>query len=183
MDTDSQKVFFAAEKPATSHCHSLAKRSLLGAEMQMNRIWEPAVKSEDNPTLQYEVKLIEIHFYFVALRNLYRYLNKIVTDPVYADLAPDLEILNENWFKHYSKGRETFEHIDQRFPEERHENKIIEIEENGARRKVHYGVSFKDGLFTHSDESWDITKITFLKFKEDVAQFMKDIVELSERKL
>ncbi len=116
MDTDTQKILFSAEKPATSHCFSLSKRSLLAAEIQMERIWGPIVKSVDHPLLPYEIKLIDIHFYFVALRNLYRYLNKIMSDPVYSHLKADLEILNDKWFRHYSKGREAFEHIDQRFP-------------------------------------------------------------------
>ena len=183
MDTDAQNVFFAAERPASSHCFSLAKRSLLEIEMQINRIWEPAVEAGDNPQLPYDVKLIEIHFYFIAIRNLYRYLNKIISDPVYSDLEEQLEVLNETWFKHYSKGREAFEHIDQRFPGEKHDEKIVEIEENGARRKVHYGLSMKRGTFTHSDESLDITKDTFLKFKEDVARMIQNIVDSSNKKL
>lgn len=179
MDTDTQKVLFSAEKPATSHCFSLAKRSLLAAEIQMERIWGPVIKSADNPLLPYEIKLIDIHFFFIALRNLYRYLNKIMSDLVYSHLKADLEILNDKWFRHYSKGREAFEHIDQRFPGERHQDRIIEIEEKGARRKVHYGLSMKDGVFTHSDESWDISKKSFVVFKDNVAQFMQKIVESS----
>jgi len=179
MDKDTQRVSFSAEKPATSHCFSLAKRSLLAAEMQMERIWRPVIKSVDNPSLPYEIILIDIHFYFVALRNLYRYLNKIMSDPVYSHLKADLEILNDKWFRHYSKGREAFEHIDQKFHGEKHEDKIVEIEEKGARRKVHYGLSMKHGVFTHSDESWDISKKSFAEFKDSVAQFIQKIVESS----
>ena len=183
MDTDTQKVLFSAEKPATSRSFSLSKRSLLAAEIQMERIWGPIVKSVNHPLLPYEIRLIDIHFYFVALRNLYRYLNKIMSDPVYSHLKVDLEILNDKWFRHYSKGREAFEHIDQRFPGEPHEERIIEIEEKGARRKVHYGLSMKDGVFTHSDESWDISKKSFAVFKDSVAQFIQKIVEYSNKKL
>lgn len=182
MDTDTQKLLFSAEKPATSHCFSLAKRSLLAAEIQMERIWGPVIKSVDNPLLPYEIKLIDIHFYFVALRNLYRYLNKIMSDPAYSHLKADLEILNNKWFRHYSKGREVFEHIDQKFPGEKHQDKIVEIEEKGARRKVHYGLSMKDGVFTHSDESWDISKKSFAEFKDNVAQFIQKIVESSNKR-
>lgn len=183
MDTESQKIFSAAEKPASAHCFSLAKRSLLAMEMQMDRIWSPAVNSEDDPQLPYEVKLVDIHFYFIAVRNLYRHLNKVISDPTFSDLENRLDVLNEAWFKHYSKGREAFEHIDQRFQAETHEDKLIAIEENGVFRKVHYGLSMKKGLFTHSNESWDITKPTFFKFKDDVTKFIQDIVESSNRKL
>jgi len=149
----------------------------------MERICGQVIKSEDNPLLPYEIKLIDIHFYFVALRNLYRYLNKIISDPVYLHLEADLEILNDKWFRHYSKGREAFEHIDQKFPGEKHEDKIVEIEEKGARRKVHYGLSMKNGMFTHSDESWDISKKSFEVFKDNVAQLIQKIVESSNKKL
>lgn len=145
----------------------------------MERIWGPAAKSVDNPLLPYEIKLIDIHFYFVALRNLYRYLNKIVSDPVYSHLKADLEILNDKWFRHYSKGREAFEHIDQRFHGEQYEDRIIAVEDKGARRKVHYGLSMKDSVFTHSDESWDISKESFAVFKDSVTQFIQKIVESS----
>lgn len=183
MDTESQSVLFAAERPASSHCFSLAKRSLLAIEIQIDRIWSPAIDAGENPLLPYEVKLIDVHFYFVAIRNLYRYLNKIISDPVYSELEPQLDVLNEKWFKHYSKGREAFEHIDQRFPNEKHEEKLVEIEENGARRKVHFGLSMKNGLFTHSNESWDISIPTFTKLKEDVTNFIQSIVESSNKKL
>jgi hypothetical protein len=106
-----------------------------------------------------------------------------MSDPAYSHLKADLEILNNKWFRHYSKGREAFEHIDQKFPGEKHEDKIVEIEEKGARRKVHYGLSMKDGVFTHSDESWDISKKSFAEFKDSVAQLIQKIVESSNIKL
>jgi hypothetical protein len=52
-------------------------------------------------------------------------------------LQPDLEKLNDKWFRHYSKGREAFEHIDQ-WPLGRiHQAKIEQVEEGEAKRNIH----------------------------------------------
>jgi len=102
-----------------------------------------------------------------------------VSDPIYTHLKPELEDLNQKWFKHYAQGREAFEHIDQRFPGEKHEGKIVEIEEKGARRKIHYGLSMKKGLFTHSDKSWDISAASFEEIKASVRHLIGQIVDSS----
>jgi len=41
----------------------------------------------------------------------------------------------------------------------------------------------KRGVFTHSDKSWDISKKSFVVFKDSVAQFIQKIVESSNKKL
>jgi len=181
MNQDSQKIFFTAKNAATSCCFSLAERSLLAAEIQIARIWNQQVTVEDDLILPQEVKLIDIHFYFVALRNLYRHLKKVVSDPVFSHLDSELEALNQKWFKHYAKGREAFEHIDQRLPGGKHEKRIVEIEENGIRRRVHYGFSMKRGIFSHSDESWDIGMNSFTELKTSVLRLIKNIVDSSNK--
>ena len=178
MDEESNKVFITASNAATSHCFTLAKRSLLAAEIQINRIWEKSVNSKDNPSLPFEIKLIDIHFYFIALRNLYRHLEKVISDPAYEHLKPELEKLNAKWFKHYGHGREAFEHIDQRLPGEKYEERIVEITENEASRKVHYGVSMKEGMFKHSNESWDISLDFFKEIKEGVTDLIALVVDV-----
>jgi hypothetical protein len=179
MDKDCQRLFFGSKRPATTHCFDFARRSLRGAEIQIRRIWDRPGMSAEDPQFIAAVQdaLIDVHFYFIGLRNLYRFLHKIVQDPLFVHLEPELQVLNNTWFKHYAKGREAFEHIDQRLPGERHEDQLVEITENGASRKVHYGLSMRSGVFTHSDLTFDISKETFQRLREDVIAFLAKIVE------
>lgn len=179
MDKDCQRLLFGSKRPATSHCFDFARRSLRAAEIQIERIWDRPGVSADDPRFIAAVQdtLIDVHFYFISLRNLYRFLHKVVQDPVFVNLEPELQILNNTWFKHYAKGREAFEHIDQRLPGEKHEGQLIEITENGTSRKVHYGLSMRRGEFTHSDLTFDITKETFHRLRADVIAFLAKIVE------
>lgn len=179
MDKDSQRIFFCSERPATSECFDLALRSLRAAEIQVERIWDRSSLSADDPMFIAAVQdaLIDVHFYFIGLRNTYRFLHKVVQDPVFVHLEPELTVLNNTWFKHYAKGREAFEHIDQRLPGERHEDQVIETVENGASRKVLYGLRMRSGVFMHSDLTFDISKETFVRLQADIIVFLAKIVE------
>lgn len=179
MNSDYRYLVFGCQRPATAHCFDLARRSLRAAEVQVGRIWSRPGVSAENPQYVDAVHdvLIDVHFYFIALRNLYRFLYKAVQDPMLVHLEPGLQVLNDVWFKHYAKGREAFEHIDQRLPGEKHENKLLEISENGASRKVHYGLSMRSGTFLHSDLSFDISQEAFSRLQADVKQFLAMMVE------
>ena len=179
---DIQRVFFSSKRGATSHCFDFVGRSLRAAELQLNRIWDRPVVSGDTTvvTAAFQDILIDVHFYFISLRNVYRFLKKIVADPKFKHLEPKLENLNKNWFKHYSKGREAFEHIDERLSGEKNESNIVEIEEGGAKRKINYGLRLREGLFLHSDLRWDITKATFAQISSDVQAFLQQIVDNCE---
>jgi hypothetical protein len=119
--------------------------------------------------------LIDIHFYFISLRRLYGYLKKIVDDPGFAHLAHRLEALNTRWFKHYAVGREAFEHIDQRLPGEKHDHLLVEIDENGAKRRIQYGLRMSQGLFFHSDQSWDISAGGFDEIRRETTALLLDL--------
>lgn len=96
---------------------------------------------------------------------------------MFAHLQPELQNLNDAWFKHYAKGREAFEHIDQRLPGEKHEKQLVEVTEGGASRKIHYGLSMRRGVFEHSNLSFDISKQTFERLRADVNAFLAKVVE------
>jgi hypothetical protein len=179
MDKDSQRLFFGSKKPATSHCFDFARRSLRAAEIQMERIWSRPGLPADHPQFVPAVHdvLIDVHFYFIALRNLYRFLARIVEDPMFAHLEAELRALNDVWFKHYAKGREAFEHIDQRLPGEKHEKNLVEVTDGGSPRKIHYGLSMRRGVFEHSDLTFDISKQAFERLRSDVSGFLTKVIE------
>lgn len=171
---DESAVMFASRNSSTSTCFGLAQRSLKAAEIQINRVWDVTViQPNQQLSMKYrqelnEVALIELHFFFVSMRNIYRYLHRVIKDPTFTDLAAELEVLNNAFFKHYSSGRVAFEHIDQRLQGQPNEKMIVETEENGARRKILYSLRWREGLFLHSDQQWDISREKFASMKEDV---------------
>lgn len=179
MDRDSQRIFFSSTQPATAHCFDFSRRSLRAAEIQVNRIWSHPQSATDDQDFFATIQdiLTDVHFYFIALRNLYRHLEKVVKDPIFTHLKPELDALNERWFKNYAKGRESFEHIDQRLPEEKHSSKLVEVTENGASRKVHYGISMQNAVFTHSDLTLDISIENFQCLKENVNALIAKILD------
>lgn len=176
-----QSVYFSSKRPATSHCYDFAKRSLLAAEVQIDRVWANSCTPSDpiDSGQIYHRILIDLHFYFISLNNVYRYLNKVISDPTFTHLRLTLDSLNEKWFKHYSSGRDAFEHIDQRLPGEKHQDRIVEIEENGARRKIYYALRLRKGQFAHSEKEWDISIAAFSQIKTDVEQLLAGIVNAS----
>ncbi|EXF96298.1 hypothetical protein HK44_020820 [Pseudomonas fluorescens HK44] len=181
-DDEILKVMTASRSGATVHCVDFAFRSLRAAETQVWRIWNreipPSQQDVEVTNKYYQDILIDIHFYFISLRNVYRYLAKSVDDPAFDAFRPELAELKDRWFSHYAKGREAFEHIDQRLPGQKHESQIVEIvDNNGGRRKIHYAFWPKKGLFAHSDGEWDITSATFDRISADVKSLLSRIVE------
>jgi hypothetical protein len=92
-------------------------------------------------------------------------------------LEAELQVLNDAWFKHYAKGREAFEHIDQRLPGEKQEKQLVEVTNGGSSRKIHYGLSMRRSVFEHSNLTFDISTETFERLRSDVNGFLAKIIE------
>ena len=183
---NTERVLAASSNPkVTATAFDLAYRYLQAAENQIDRIWAPTVKTDDKkiPGAIQQERLVEVHFYFIALRDVYRFLDTIVKDEAFQDecLRKELDCLYNNWFKGFKKGRDTFEHIDDRLRGDH--GGIKEIEENGAKRCVHFGISFKRGTFSHSDWEVDITKPTFEQIKTDVEKLLGHVVDCAANRL
>ena len=176
---DRETVMAASKRGATPFAFDLAHRALRAAEIQLQRIWSRPVVA-GTPSVVVDAMqdvLVDVHFYFVALRNIHRFLFKVVKDPAFTHLQPEFDALNQKWLTHYSKGREAFEHIDQRLPGEKFEHVLVELEDGGARRKVHYGLSLRRGVFRHSDQEWDITQPRFEEIRAEVLKLLQRIVD------
>ena len=91
LSKDSQRVFFSSKKAVTIHGFDLAFRALRAAEIQVDRIWVRPSQSRDSVASPFEDILIDVHFYFISLRNLYRFLHLVIVDPTFTHLQPDLE--------------------------------------------------------------------------------------------
>lgn len=179
MTEDHFLLMGAGSRQATTLAFDFARRALRAAEIQNRRIWNaPVVEGQPGVVIEaIQDILIDVHFYFVALRNVYRFLSKVVEDPDFAHFVPNLELLNQQWFAHYSTGREAFEHIDQRLPGERHSPRIAETMTDGTSRRVHYGLNLRQGVFRHSDQEWDIRPETFSRLHGDVSALLEAILD------
>jgi hypothetical protein len=178
MTTDKDRVFFSSKRPATSHCFDFAIRALRAAEIQIDRIWNRPFVSGPHAIVEvaFQDILIDVHFYFIALRNVHRFLEKVVEDPMFEQFRPEVEKLNVTWFKHYAKAREAFEHIDQRLRGEKQEHQLVEITDGGSSRRIHYGLSLRKGIFKYSNLSFDISREAFSHLKADVEVLFAKIV-------
>lgn len=176
--SDTLNLMIASQRGATVHCMNFANRSLRAAALQVHRIWHrsspPCATDFLASTTFYEDILTDIHFYFISLRNTYRYLSKVVEDPAFEAHSVELEKLNTAWFSHYAKGREAFEHIDQRLPGEKHESRIISSDDGMS--KLHYGFNPDEKLFLHSNQEWDISENTFEKIHHEVVTLISNII-------
>ena len=170
LSENTQKVWIASPKAA--EFFDLARRYLDAAELQNDRIWAHALPVEDgDPQLAktaFEEIVIEVHLYFVVLNDVYRFLEQITAEEIFQELHPRLAGLNESWFKHYNKGRNLFEHLEER----------LRRPHRGTR--ITFGLRMGSGKFLHSDDEWDISKSAFDSLKVDVEHFMDSIVAASE---
>lgn len=99
-DDEMLRVMAASRLGATVHCVDFAYRSLRAAEIQVGRIWNrgptPSQQDVEATKMFCQDILIDIHFYFISLRNLYRYLAKAVEDPAFYAFRPALAELNDH---------------------------------------------------------------------------------------
>lgn len=175
MRLDQQHVFLASQLPATSHCYFFTLRSLRAAELQVQRIWARVDSASESSDDFFQDILIEVHFYFVALRNIHRFLSKVVEDPAFQHVQPAFTRINNDWLLHYSKGREAFEHIDQRLPGQKQEHQLKATSDSNGTRKVHYDLSLRKRTFTHSNLTFDISKEAFDRLKAEVVSILSAV--------
>ena len=156
---------------------NLARRYLEAAELQNNRIWldPPQVGSFDEVQSRFEAIRIEMHLYFVVLDDLYRYLDRVIREEKYAKLGPQLDALNDKYFRHYNKARRLFEHMVE---------KLDLLMEND--KPINHGLNLTSGVFRHTDvetdiyEVWDFSQATFTRLKHDVEDLMSLVVGLNK---
>ena len=121
-----------------------------------------------------EPLLYETHFYFIAWHNCREMLNALTS-------APELVEARRAFYKSiavfdsYSSGRHCFEHFNERLPGNKHEAKVVAVGENRVKKYL----SFHDGVFEHSDESWDITP----KSLELLQGFIAEVLNLVHKQV
>lgn len=121
--------------------------------------------------------LIDAHFYVIALRNLYRFLAKAVGDPAFEQFKPEVDRVNNVWFKHFAKAREAFEQIDQHLPGEKQEHQLEQVTDGCAPHKIHYALSLRKGIFKHSMLSFYISREAFSRLKSEVEGALLKILD------
>jgi len=169
------------KKQCTPFCYELAKRSLVAAEMQINRIWAPREKPKSLSEFRsaYDPLLVDIHFYFVSIRNINRYLKELTNDELFSCLKDKFIIMENSFFAHFKNGRDALEHMNERLPGNKYANRTKEITENGCTRSVHAGVSLKRGIYYYSDQEWDISDNEFRKMKSQIDNFLQNVLDIA----
>ena len=173
---DQGRRFFSSKRAASPHCFNSSRRAFRAVEIQIDRIWTRPVVTGSHEIVRAAIQdiLIDVHFDFFALGTCIGTLERVVADPAFAQFKTDVNRLNDLWFKYNAKEREEFEHIDPRLPSEKHENRTEEVSEGGAAGKIQYGLSMRNGIFKHSNLSFDISRASFDLIKREIdALFVK----------
>jgi hypothetical protein len=100
--------------------------------------------------------LSDVHLYFVSWGNCRNMLQLLTGQPEFLEAKKVFDGYRKH-FDHYVAGRNSFEHLHERLPGQKNEDRVKEIRDDprtGARR-VYAG--FHDGKYIHSDQSWDIS--------------------------
>lgn len=123
---------------------------------------------------RFEAIKIEVHLYFVLLDDLHKFLKKVISEETFKGLDPQLNQLNDKWFRNYNSGRRLFEHLDER---------LSTLLSKGAR-KYDFKLDLGLGYFQHTniknqDDMWDICKAAFAALRKDVDHLLNQIVEMS----
>jgi hypothetical protein len=118
--------------------------------------------------------LYEVHFYFVAWGNCRNMLAILTGQPEMLE-AKKIFDRHRKDFDHYVAGRNSFEHYHDRLPGRPEEARVKEIrpDPRAGPHRVYSG--FKNGMYVHSDTSWDISRAS-LKLLDAIVDEILDSV-------
>jgi hypothetical protein len=184
--THREKLFFVvANGNAASFAYDRLEVHREAARAQMSRIESAIQRSRpDGPepeggASQVEIReyvrrgvehmrpvLYEVHFYFVAWGNCRNMLAILTGQPELLE-AKKIFDRHRKDFDHYVAGRNSFEHYHDRLPGRSEEARVKEIrpDPKAGPHRIYSG--FKNGMYVHSDGSWDISRAS-LKLLEDI---------------
>lgn len=81
----------------------------------------------------------------------------VITGPAHFVEAKKVLSRYSKHFDLYDGARNSFEHYEQRLPGKSGEHRVKEVSQNNGASpsKIYFG--FHDGLYTHSNQEWDVT--------------------------
>jgi len=150
----------------------LHEKSLYGEWLK-----EPDITQEDAIRLWFhfgiiinEKLLAEVHLYFISLDNIKDMINVITSEKNLIFIKKDIGDINKI-LEHYSKGRNTFEHFDDRIPGgKRHKDAkdVVDIE-SGNTRKILGGL--KGDIYKFEDQEWSLSASNFQEIINGLNKF------------
>ncbi len=186
-----ERIFFAS---SSGNASSFAYRRLIqhrrSAAIQIDRIYQSALQlndtmpeqpdlnkmSEARDYLRTTIELLDpifadIHYYFVAWDNCSKMMKSLSRLPEFNEAQKFFYTVRKE-FDHYSNGRNSFEHFDDRLPGGKKYATVKEI-----RRDPKAGLSRNFGglegsFFTFSDKSWDVTSTSLALLNNYVGEFL-----------
>ena len=105
--------------------------------------------------------LAEIHLFFISVDNTKDMMNVILSEDKLVHLKESLGKYIHS-IEHYTHGRNTFEHFDDRIPGGAKHNKVKEIKKSGAGPRRNMG-GLRGNVYTFGDKEWELSPNEFQK--------------------
>lgn len=120
--------------------------------------------------------LAEIHLYMVAVDNGKDMMVCVLSEKEMIPLKPQLQPFVTS-LEHYTHGRNTFEHFDQRLPGGKYYSRMTETREApDSGPKISFG-GFSGTHYNFGDKSWDLSQPEFARVMRGFVEFEKLVIE------
>lgn len=125
--------------------------------------------------------LAEIHLLFISLDNLKDMINVILSNDTLKHLKRDIGSFYKE-LEHYTHGRNTFEHFDEKLPGGKTHSKVKGIRENinCGERKILGGL--KGNIYLFGDKEWELSNIKFQKIIDGMDVFENSLLNYLDEK-
>lgn len=118
--------------------------------------------------------LAETHLYFIAIDNVKDMVNIILSEQKFLHLKKEFGNLNKV-FEHFTHGRNTFEHFDDRIPGGKNHEKVAETKsspEAGSKRTL--GGIVKN-TYIFGDKEWPLSESQFQEIASGINAFEQSV--------
>ena len=118
--------------------------------------------------------LYEVHFYFVAWDNCRNMLEVLTGQPEMLE-AKKIFDRHRRQFEHYVAARNSFEHYHDRLPGRPDKARVKEIQPDPKAGPHRIYSGFKNGMYVHSNSSWDISRASLSLLEEIVDEILATV--------
>jgi hypothetical protein len=118
--------------------------------------------------------LAEAHLYFIAIDNVKDMINIILSEHKFPHLKKEFGNLNKI-FEHFTHGRNTFEHFDDRIPGGKKHEKVAEKKsspEAGAKRTLGGVIN---NTYVFGDKEWSLSESQFQEIANGINTFEQSV--------
>lgn len=140
--------------------------------------WEAKIFIEDTQSI-YNQLLFETHFYFVSWAKCGNMLRVLTGQNEFLE-ALKVYTKYKKDFDHYTEARNSFEHFEDRLPENKESAKMKEMTSdiNAGPRKIYAG--FEGTNYKYSNKTWDISSASVTHLNKAIDETLEKVCDQVE---